>query len=115
MRSSPADPAGRLRALAHNWDGALEAVLRDDLERASDLLAANQELLAGPSPGDRDDPELAALHATAMEAHGRLIGTLRSLHKGVREELTRVRLGRRALSGYAQAGRRPDSRFESRA
>jgi hypothetical protein len=108
------DPAARLRALVENWDEALAAVLSSDLERATDLLAANQELLRQPAPVGAVDPELADLHTEAMAAHGRLIGTLRSLHRGVREELMRVRLDRRTRTGRARSAPAQPG-FESRA
>jgi hypothetical protein len=114
MAPCPGDPAARLRALTHNWDRALEAMLRDDLERAADLLAANQELLRQPAPVGAVDPALADLHTEAMAAHGRLIGALRSLHRGVREDLMRVRLGRRARSRNAGSELAAGSHCETR-
>ena len=113
--ADPPDPASILRTLARNWDAALEAVLQDDLERAADLLVANESLLAALPGPQQLDAELHDLHAEATAAHGRLLAMMRGLQQQTRDELARIRQGRRALAGYAEAWRGPGSRRDARA
>jgi hypothetical protein len=113
--AEPPEPATILRTLARNWDAALEAILQDDLERAADLLVANEALLAALPGPQQLDAELHELHAAATAAHGRLLAMMRGLQEQTRGELARIRQGRRALAGYAGGPRSVGGRLESRA
>lgn len=107
MPSSRTDETlARLRGL---YDDALEALLREELDRVDGLVAEAEALVAelGRS-GAAHDPRLLAL---TRDAHGRLADVARREHDATGTTLRAVRKGIKAVRGYGAGDDQPGDRL----
>lgn len=98
MPSSPTE--ARLLGLAHRYDSALEAVLRDELDRVQVLLAECEGEATSMPPPDLDLPAESEARDKVIRAHGRLLDALRQAKDATQRELQQIWKGKEILAGY---------------
>ena len=100
MASSPTD---RLREIARLYDGALEALMRDDLARVERLLGQADGMLDALGANPPSDLPLEEWEKT-QESLGRLLSAMGNVREHTLDELNRVRHGKHALKRYGARG-----------
>jgi hypothetical protein len=115
MASSPAETprAFALQELIACWNQGYAALAQGNLEQVAALLDIAAEHLVDASRADDtrvDTPAEAALRQEATAAYGRLQYGMNAGLVGLQEELSRARVGAKALRGYGNPSLRVGSR-----
>ena len=90
----------RLALIASGYDAALEAVLRDDIERAESLLITCEESIRGLQDAELDNVLELGARNKARDSFGRLLDALKLARNATQRDLEQVWKGQQALAGY---------------
>ncbi len=98
MPSSPAEQ--RLARISDAYNQALEAILRDDIERVESLLQLCEQDLIGLQDAARDNVVEQGLRDQAITAYGRLLDALKQARTVTLGELEKIQIGKQLLARY---------------
>lgn len=89
-----------LSAVARCYDAALEAVLRDDIDRVESLLLSCEDQVRSLQDAKLDNVLEQGARDRARDSYGRLLDALKQARTATQRELEQVWKGQHALAGY---------------
>ena len=102
----PSSPTESFEDLARLYDQAFEALRRDDVERVGLLIDRAEHRLSELPATQHDDHELGELRRKARESLNCLVDAIGQAQSAARDELRKVREGRKVIAGYARPAQR---------